>query len=118
MIKWTGPSLSIVLAVIAALIFSMPAKAEQSPQTSVDMGKAIAINLCQACHSFDGADQAGTVGPAFAKMKQRFPEREKLRTIIYDPQKAKPHTRMPPFGRHGFVDKAQIEQLIDFIYTL
>lgn len=77
------------------------------------------MDLCQACHVFEGADQAGTVGPAFVKMKQRFPEREKLRAIIYDAQKAlKPHTMMPPFGKHGLVDKEQTEKLIDFLYTL
>lgn len=107
-----------LVSCVMALSFATQANAEQSAQTT-DTGKSIAIDLCQACHSFEGADQAGTVGPPFIKMQQRFPEREKLRAIIYDAQKAiKPHTMMPPFGRHGFVDKTQTEQLIDFLYSL
>lgn len=108
----------VLVMYLLALSFATQANAEQSAQKT-DTGKSIAVDLCQACHSFEGADQAGTVGPPFIKMQQRFPEREKLRAIIYDPQKAlKPHTMMPPFGRHGFVDKTQTEQLIDFLYSL
>lgn len=109
----------ISVVVVSFLTLSIAVGAEQAPQTPVEKGRAIAVDLCQACHTFPGADQAGTVGPEFIKMKARFPEREKLRAIIYDAHKAlKRHTMMPPFGRHGFVDKEQTEQLIDFIYTL
>jgi sulfur-oxidizing protein SoxX len=52
-------------------------------------------------------------------MKARFPERQKLYEIIYDPHVAtKSHTMMPPFGRNGLVDDNQIQLIIDFLYTL
>jgi sulfur-oxidizing protein SoxX len=82
-------------------------------------GETIAQKLCQACHAFKGADQAGTVAPPFIEMSKRFPDRKRLHEIIYDAQKAlKPHTMMPPFGRHGFVTREETEKLIDFLYTL
>ena len=97
----------------------MPVLAADKAKTPLDKGKATATKLCQACHEFKGANQAGTVGPPFVKMSQRFPQRERLRDIIYDPQKAiKRHTMMPPFGRHGFLNKQETEQLIEFLYTL
>lgn len=109
----------IYMAVTSCLVFSSAANAAQKAQSSLAQGRIIAENMCQACHMFEGANQAGTVAPPFVAMKQRFPERDKLRAIIFDAQKAiKPHTMMPPFGRHGLLDKKQTEQLIDFIYSL
>lgn len=98
---------------------TMPVVSAEKPKTPIENGRALALNLCQACHSFPGANQAGTVGPPFISMSQRFLKRDRLRDIIYDPQKAiKPHTMMPPFGRHAFMDNKETELLIDFLYTL
>lgn len=98
---------------------SSPAVMGGSATASVGKGQAKAIELCQACHQFEGAEQAGTVGPPFVAMKERFPDRAKLQAILYDAQVAsKPHTMMPPFGRNGLISKQEIEQIIDFLYTL
>lgn len=106
----------LLILIVILTLFSQPV---QSAEKSIKNGKVMALKLCQACHAFKDADQAGTVGPPFLSMSQRFPNRERLRKIIYDPQKAtKPDTMMPPFGRHGFLNKKQTEQLIDFLYTL
>lgn len=93
--------------------------AAQAANTSFKKGQAIAAELCQACHQFQGADQAGTVGPPLVSIAQRFPQRERLRDIIQNPQQAlNPFTMMPPFGRHGFVSDDDIEVLIEFLYSL
>ncbi len=90
----------------------------ENPQQSVLLGQVFAKKLCQACHQFKGARQAGNIAPPFVAMKTRFPDRKKIHAIIYDPQKAiKPDTMMPPFGRHGFVTGDEIEMIIDFLYT-
>jgi len=114
----------ITLVVLWGLIvfftlFALPIQATEKSKTPIARGEILTLKLCQACHTFDGANQAGTLGPPFISMSQRFPNRERLRNIIHDPQKAiKPHTMMPPFGRHGFLSKKQTEELIDFLYTL
>jgi len=95
-----------------------PVFSAEKEKSSLEEGRAIAINLCQACHSFTGASQAGTVGPPFVSMKIRFPDRRRMRDIIYDPQNEKPNTMMPPFGRHGFVNEKEMDLLIDYLYTL
>lgn len=107
----------LVLIVLCSMV-TMPVLSADKVKTSRENGRAVALKLCQACHSFTGADQAGTVGPPFVSMSQRFPNRERIREIIYDPQKEKPNTMMPPFGRHGFLNKKETELLIDFLYTL
>jgi len=112
-----NPYFLTMIIIFSALSFAVTA--EETGQTPAEKGKSIALDLCQACHEFKGADQAGTLGPPFVSMKERFPQRDKLRAIIFDAQQAlKPHTMMPPFGRHGLIDKEQTEQLIDFVYSL
>ncbi len=92
--------------------------AETKAKTPQQAGKALAIGYCQACHYFEGTDQAGTIAPPFVGMRARFPERDQLRKLVYDPHVDKPYSMMPPFGRNGLLTKAQIEQLIDFLYGL
>ena len=112
-------SIRSLISIMLSGLITMPVLAEEKAASSVETGKAIALKLCQACHTFSGADQAGTTGPPFVSMSQRFPQRKRLQDIIYDAQKSlKPHTMMPPFGRHGFVDKQDTKMLIDFLYTL
>ena len=107
-----------VLAFILSLS-SSPVLGEQTASAPAHHGMAIASKLCQACHEFKGADQAGTVGPPFASMTARFPERKRLRDIIFDAhQHLGPDTMMPPFGRHGLINEQETETLIDFLYTL
>lgn len=96
-----------------------PSATESKPKTPLEHGKALTIELCQPCHQIEGADQAGTTGPPLVAMQARFPERGKLREIIYDAQEAiKPDTMMPPFGRHGLVNDQEIDRMMDFLYTL
>ena len=91
----------------------------EKAKTPLQQGKELTIEFCQACHYFEGTDQAGTVGPPMVAMKPRFPERQKLEKIIYDPHRAtKPDSMMPPFGRNGLLDEQQIKLIVDFLYTL
>ncbi len=93
--------------------------AAEKSLTPLQQGKSLTIEYCQACHYFEGSDQAGTVGPPFIAMKPRFPERQKLQNIIYDPHVAsKPHSMMPPFGRNGLLSGDEIELIMNYLYTL
>ena len=88
-------------------------------ETPLMQGKGLTVEFCQACHYFEGTNQAGTVGPPLVAMKVRFPERERLKDVIYDPHRVtKPHSMMPPFGRNGLLDENQIQLIVDFLYTL
>lgn len=117
-----GPGRVAVMMAGILLLLSRPVVGSghtKAPKTPLELGKAKAIEMCQACHMFPGAEQPGTVGPPFVAMKSRFPERQRLQEIIYDPHKAiKPETMMPPFGRNGLMDKDDIERVVDFLYTL
>ncbi|MEN8802370.1 MAG: sulfur oxidation c-type cytochrome SoxX [Thiogranum sp.] len=104
---------------VGGSLISQDAIAAEKAKTPHEQGKELTITLCQACHQFEGTNQAGTVGPPIVAMKARFPDRKKLYGIIYDPHVAtKSYSMMPPFGRNGLVDDNQIQLIIDFLYTL
>ena len=93
--------------------------ASDTGTANVAEGKKLTLEFCQACHQYQGTEQAGTVAPPLVGMKSRFPDRKKLYDIIFDPQVAiKKHTMMPPFGRNELMAKEEIEKVIDFLYTL
>ena len=99
------------------LMISVQVQAEKATST-ISKGQQLTQKLCQACHAFPGATQAGNVGPPFKAIKSRFPDRKALTNIIHDPQIRNPDTMMPPFGRNGLVDAQGIDNIIDFLYTL
>jgi len=114
------PNRSIVGGLLLGLLLSpqVGLTAEQA-MTPLEQGRALTVEFCQACHYFEGTDQAGTVGPPLVAMKPRFPERGKMEAIIYDPHRAtKLHSMMPPFGRNGLLNTAEIQLIIDYLYTL
>ena len=51
-------------------------------------------------------------------MKARFPDKAKLRAQIYDPAVNNPNTLMPPFGRHHMLNDKQIDEIVEWLYTL
>jgi len=109
-----------LLAVICAFSsVSINISAAEADDARIKEGQKLALEFCQACHNYQGTEQAGTVAPPLMGMKSRFPDRKKLYSIIYDPQLVlKPHTMMPPFGRNELLAKDEIDKVIDFLYTL
>lgn len=73
---------------------------------------------CLTCHEMKGGDAPGNVGPALADMKSRFPDRAELLAIISDETQRNPQTVMPPFRRNLILTDAEIQAIVDFLYTL
>jgi sulfur-oxidizing protein SoxX len=112
-------TITVMMFSFCVALNAMTAKAEETDKDSVKEGKRLTLEFCQACHNYQGTEQAGTVAPPLLGMKSRFPDRKKLYNIIYDPQVAiKKDTMMPPFGRNELLAKDEIEKVIDFLYTL
>jgi sulfur-oxidizing protein SoxX len=98
------------------------AGAQDKKMTSAQAGKKVAENRkkgnCFACHAYEGSKLAGNIGPPLVAMKARFPDRDKLRKQLNDPQSNNPNTLMPPYGKHEIISKKDIENIIDWLYTL
>lgn len=75
---------------------------------------------CLACHAMPGTkgEMAGSIAPPLIAMKLRFPDRAKLRAQVWDATVANPKTSMPPMGKHKILSEEEIDQVVDFIYTL
>ena len=79
---------------------------------------------CLACHVMvtprwpSGFPEGGNTAPPFTAMKARFPDKAKLRAQINEPRDANPKTLMPPFGAHKLLSSQQIDDIVEFLYTL
>jgi sulfur-oxidizing protein SoxX len=65
-----------------------------------------------------GSDVPSNVGPELNDMKARFPDRADLVAILNNEEARNPQTIMPSFGRNLILDQHEIDQVIDFLYTL
>jgi sulfur-oxidizing protein SoxX len=96
--------------------------AEEVNKANIEKGKEIAFNRkkgnCLACHNIQGGQLPGNIAPPLVAMKQRFPDKVKLRAQIYDSTASNPNSVMPPFGRHKILTDKEIDLITDFVYQL
>ena len=101
------------------LLSAIPAAAQESV---IEQGRAIALERakgnCMVCHQIPGLDFHGDIAPPLVGMKQRFPDREKLRAQIHDATQFNPNSVMPPFGRHDILTPGEIDKVVEWLYTL
>ncbi|OGS99164.1 MAG: sulfur oxidation c-type cytochrome SoxX [Gallionellales bacterium RBG_16_56_9] len=92
----------------------VPARIEMNPKILVENSN---LGNCLSCHAISKHPElvAGNIGPPWVAMKERFPDRSKLRAIIYDEQVNNPDTIMPPFGRNKILSAEQIDAVVDYI---
>lgn len=112
---------SAVAAMLGTLAMSSQlAVAEE--KSVIEQGKEIAFDRtkgnCLACHQIEGGQLPGNIGPPLVAMKARFPDKAKLRAQIWDSTKANPNTMMPPFGRHEILTEEEIDNVVEFVYSL
>ena len=88
----------------------------------MEKGKAVAFDRkkgnCLACHMTGDGTLPGNIGPPIIGMKARFPDKAKLRTQIWDATVANPNTIMIPFGRNRVLSEEEIDQIVEYVYTL
>ncbi|MDT7953025.1 MAG: sulfur oxidation c-type cytochrome SoxX [Acetobacteraceae bacterium] len=93
-----------------------------APAVPAAAGQALAFDRskgnCLACHTMRGSDVPSNVGPELSDMKQRFPDRKALYDVIWDEETRNPQTVMPAFGKNLILDQHEINEIIDFLYTL
>jgi sulfur-oxidizing protein SoxX len=113
---------SLTAIIGALLLTSFPASAEDAAGTILEKGKAAAIDRtkgnCLACHAMDDGTLPGNIGPPLIAMKARFPDKSKLRAQIWDATVVNPNTIMIPFGRNGVLSEEEIDQVVEYVYTL
>jgi len=107
-------------ALIALALF-LSASAAHAQSGAAD-GQKIAFDRgkgnCLSCHMIKGGDSPGTIGPALADIKTKYPERRDLIAIVSDETQRNPQTVMPPFGRNRILTEKEINAIVDFLQTL
>jgi sulfur-oxidizing protein SoxX len=115
---------TILVSLIASLgIASLGFAAEGSAEKAD--GKSIAYNKklgnCLACHAIPGdpkAESPGNIGPPLVNIKERYPDRAKLRAKIWDSTASNPDSVMPPFGKNKILTEQEIDLVTDYIQGL
>jgi sulfur-oxidizing protein SoxX len=51
-------------------------------------------------------------------MQARYPDKAKLRAQIWDATAANPESAMVPFGRMQVLTEAEIDKIVEYIWTL
>jgi sulfur-oxidizing protein SoxX len=109
---------------VAALlgVFATPIVQAATQAEMIAEGKQIAFNRqlgnCLTCHSMDDGEASGNIGPPLLAMKARFPDKKALRAQIWDSTVRNPASMMPPFGKHNILTEKQIDDVVEFVYSL
>ena len=115
-------TMTVTLATLFAGAGMLPAAAGAADADTIKKGKEVAYDRkkgnCLACHMMDDGVSPGDIGPPLIAMKARFPDRARLRAQLWDPEASNPGTRMPPFGKHQILSEAEIDAIVDYLYTL
>jgi sulfur-oxidizing protein SoxX len=114
----TAGALAVALGTLAVA----PTASADGNAKMIEEGKNLSFDRrkgnCLACHHIDGGQAGGTIGPPLIAMSVRYPDKEKLRAQIWDATIANPESPMPPFGSHQIVSDAEIDKIVEFIWTL
>lgn len=115
-------SLGLVAGSIVVAAEADKAASTEKTLTPVEEGKKLVFDQmkgnCLACHMIVGGDLPGNIGPPLVGMKDRFPDKAKLRAQIYDPRVANPKTTMIPFGPMGILTDEELDKVVEYLYTL
>lgn len=115
--------LNLLIGAIVSLLLTVSGAAFADDSADLlEQGKALVLDVekgnCAACHIVGDAVFPGNHGPPLIYMKQRFPDKERLKSRIYDATKLNPYTMMPPYGLHGILTPEELDLVVDYIYTL
>ncbi len=93
---------------------SSPSPEQLGQQLAFDRAKG----NCLACHAIGNGESPRKIAPPLVSMKTRFPDKDILKKQIWDARMANPLTLMPPFGPHGILSEEEIDEIVDYVYTL
>lgn len=89
---------------------------------AIKAGKRLAFERskgnCLACHVIEEGEQPGNIGQPLTAIASRFPDKQQLRAIIWDATVFNPDSAMPPFGRNKILTEAEMDRIVDYLWSL
>lgn len=118
--KFVTNSISIA-ALLGGLTMALPA-ISFADEATIKEGQEIAFDRkkgnCLSCHKIAGGSLTGNIGPELVGIKDRYPDKVKLRAQIYDPRTNNPVSIMPPMGKHEILTGSELDKVVEYIYSL
>lgn len=115
-------SLMLVAGFVTAQDTGAGSDVDAELEKRIEAGRMILENRkkgnCLSCHLVVGSELPGNAGPPLISMKARWPDRDALKSQIFDPGLRNPDTIMPPYGRHRMLTDAELDVLVDFVQSL
>lgn len=113
-----GKFLSIAVCLLELFSCATPVIDAQRLET----GKKIAFERrkgnCLACHAIADGEASGNIGQPLKAIATHFKDKQALRDLIWDATRFNPDTTMPPFGRNKILTEAEIDQIVDYLWSL
>ena len=79
---------------------------------------------CLACHTMvterwpAALPPGGDIAPPLVAMKQRYPDKAKLREQIWNPMTANSRSVMPPYGKNKIISEEEIDSIVEFLHSI
>ncbi len=73
---------------------------------------------CLACHVIEDGEDPGNIGPPLANMQSKYNSKYELRAVIWDATQFNAQTSMPPFGKNKILSPEELDQVVDYIWSL
>jgi L-cysteine S-thiosulfotransferase len=109
------------LLLVSVLLISCTGVTSVSEQR-LAAGKKIAFERdkgnCLACHVIADGESPGNIGPELKLLSTRFKKKQQLREQIWDATAFNPETSMPPYGKNKIISEQEIDQLVDYLWSL
>lgn len=113
--------MKLLLLVLLGLLAAC-AKAPEISEERINAGKKLAFDRdkgnCLACHAIADGESPGNIGPPLASLRTRFKDKLQLREQIFDATQFNPETSMPPFGKNNILNAKEIDQVVDYLWSL
>jgi len=119
---FTASAVAVLLGSLALAPQITMAGGHAKASSAAAAGKKVAENRkkgnCFACHAYEGIKLPGNIGPPLVAMKARFPDKARLKAQLVDPVQFNPDSMMPPYGKHNIISGKDIDNIVEWLYTL
>ena len=105
---------AILAVFLMSQSFILPAESLSGKQLAFGRDKG----NCLACHAIDDGESPGDIGPPLTGLASRFSSKTQLHAQIWDATRFNPETSMPPFGKNKILTDAEIDAIVDYLWTL
>ncbi len=111
----TAFSLALALAALPAV-----APAAGNAENGKKIVEAKNLGNCAACHVIPNMEFPGDVGPDLVASMQGFTEKDRgtVRQWVWDARAFDPDTIMPPFGPNKLLTNAEVDDVVEYLYSI